>query len=133
MKKNILFLIIPLSMLFASCATLINTTTQDIEIQSVPTAAKITIDSKKFGITPQKVNLERGSNHVIRLEMDGFEPYETQVTKKISYYTWLNAFNLWIPGLTIDYFNGAMYDLTPEKTEAIMLVEKKIEKPGKKP
>lgn len=121
-----------ISVLFASCATLINTTTQEVELQSVPPGAKITIDNKKFGITPQRVSLERGADHVVRFELDGYEPYETQITKRISYYTWLNAFNLWVSGLTIDYFTGGMYDLYPEKSEALLQPEKKIEKPVKK-
>lgn len=110
--KNIFVLIT--IFIFTSCATIINTTTQDVEIKSVPPFAKISIDGKKFGLTPQVVNIERGSNHTVRLELDGYEPLETQITKKISAWYWTNFLNGMIIGGLIDYINGSMYSLLPE-------------------
>jgi hypothetical protein len=48
-----------------------NSTTQDIEIMSNPPNARIIIDNKIFGTTPQVVNLERGKNHTVKLELPG--------------------------------------------------------------
>jgi hypothetical protein len=96
-----------------SCATFINSTTQEIEIKSTPENASITIDGKKFGLTPQIVNIDRGRNHVLKIELDGYEPYETQLTRKISFWFWGNALNGFIPGMTIDMFTGSMYNLFP--------------------
>lgn len=102
------------AMLLTNCSTVLNTTTQDLEIKSVPANAKITIDGKKFGLTPQVVNIDRGSMHVVKIELDGYEPYETQVTKKISIWFWGNALNGFLPGMLIDMFTGSMYNLLPE-------------------
>jgi len=103
-----------IAVLMTNCSTVLNTTTQDVEIQSVPANAKITIDGKKFGTTPQVVNIDRGSNHIIKLDLDGYEVYETQLTKKISSWFWVNALNGFIPGMAIDMFTGSMYKLLPE-------------------
>lgn len=125
-----LFLIIVL-LLLESCATLINTTTQNVEIKTNPPNAKITIDGKKFGTSPQLVNLERGSNHVIKFDLEGYETYETQITRKISIWFWGNAFNGFIPGMIIDMFTGSMYNLMPESIN-VELQQIKIEPPKKK-
>ena len=103
-----------MAVFLSNCSTVLNTTTQDVEIQSVPENAKITIDGKKFGTTPQVVNIDRGSNHIIKLDLDGYETYETQLTKKISSWFWVNALNGFIPGMAIDMFTGSMYKLLPE-------------------
>lgn len=120
--------IISLALGLTSCATIINTTTQNVEIASEPQNARLTIDGKKFGITPQVVNIERGSNHVIKLELDGYEPYETQVTRKISAWYWSNILNGFIFGGVFDYLNGSMYELLPVKMN-IQLQEAKPQPP----
>jgi hypothetical protein len=107
--------IIFLAFILSNCSTVLNTTTQEISISSNPANAKITIDGKKFGNTPQEVNIDRGSAHLVKLELDGFEPYETQITKKISIWFWGNALNGFLPGMLIDMFTGSMYNLLPEK------------------
>lgn len=115
MKRFRLSIVLIITALFLNnCSTVLNTTTQDVEIKSVPANAKITIDGKKFGTTPQVVNIDRGSNHIIKLDLDGFEPYETQLTKKISIWFWGNALNGFLPGMLIDMFTGSMYNLLPE-------------------
>lgn len=115
MKRLVSVLCLSLfGMLLGSCSTVLNTTTQDVEIKSVPANAKITIDGKKFGLTPQVVNIDRGSAHVVKLELDGYEPYETQITKKISIWFWGNALNGFLPGMVIDMFTGSMYNLMPD-------------------
>ncbi|MEG8946295.1 PEGA domain-containing protein [Rosettibacter firmus] len=115
MRKFLYYsVILIIALLIESCATVINTTTQNIEIKTNPSNAKIIIDGKKFGTTPQLVNLERGSNHVIKLELEGYDTYETQITRKISIWFWGNAFNGFLPGMLIDMFTGSMYNLLPE-------------------
>ncbi|MEW6701568.1 MAG: PEGA domain-containing protein [Bacteroidota bacterium] len=122
-----------LANLFAlsSCATIINTTTQEVEIKTTPSNAKITIDGKKYGTTPQKINLERKSNHVVKIDLDGYETYETQITRKISFWFWGNILNGIIPGLLTDYITGSMYNLLPVTLETELRPVKQ-EKPLKK-
>lgn len=125
-------MIVLVSMMFLSaCSTVINTTTQDVELITNPSNAKITIDGKKFGTSPQVVNVERGANHVVKFELDGYEVYETQLTRKISYMYWLNALNGFLPGMLTDWFTGSMYYLIPNQIE-IGLTPAKVEEAKKK-
>jgi hypothetical protein len=116
---------------FSACSTIIHSTTQKVELRSNPPNAKITIDGKKFGTSPQTVNIERGTNHLINFHLDGYETYETQITRKISFWFWGNALNGFIPGMVIDMFTGSMYNLLPEKIDA-ELTPAKVEVPVKK-
>ena len=99
---------------FSACSTVMNTTTQEVEIKSTPANAKIVIDGRKFGTTPQTVNIERGKDHIIKLSLDGYDLYETQMTGKISAWFWFNVLNGIVPGMLIDMINGSMYSLFPE-------------------
>ncbi len=116
----------------SACSTVLNTTTQAVEINSNPAKAKITIDGKKFGTTPQLVNLDRGNNHVVKFELEGYQTYETQLTRKISFWFWGNALNGFIPGMLIDMFTGSMYNLLPEKIEPELQVQPEPEKKAKR-
>ncbi|MCK9210400.1 MAG: PEGA domain-containing protein [Ignavibacteriaceae bacterium] len=118
-------------LLLSGCSTILNTTTQEVELKSNPPNAKITVDGQKFGTSPQVVNISRSENHVIKFELDGYEPYETQLTRKLSLWFWGNALNGFIPGMTIDYFTGSMYNLLPEQV-ATELTPAKVELPVKK-
>jgi hypothetical protein len=131
--KKLLFIFFIVAGLFftGGCSTIVNTTTQDVEIKSEPSNAKIMVDGKKFGTTPQVINIERGSNHLIKLELDGYDTYETQLTRKISTWFWFNALNGIIPGMVIDMFTGSMYNLLPEFVE-VELQPAKVEPPAKK-
>ncbi|MCE1188522.1 MAG: PEGA domain-containing protein [Ignavibacteria bacterium] len=120
------------TMFLTSCATVLNTTTQDISVQTSPQTARITIDSKKFGNTPQVINLDRKEDHTLKLEADGYEVYETQITRKVSSWVWLNALNGFLPGLLIDYITGSMYNLVPEQP-TINLMQLPPPKPPEKP
>ena len=117
MKIIKLALSICFAVLLCSCSTIINKTTQEISINSNPTSARLSIDGKKFGTTPQVVNIDRGMNHVLKLEVPGYEPYEIQITTQMSSWVWLNVFNGFIPGFTIDYLNGSMYNLFPTSVD----------------
>ena len=132
MRRLLIFTITISSVIFFSaCSTVLNTTTQDVELKTAPPNAKITVDGKKFGTSPQTVNIDRGSNHVVKFELDGYENYETQLTRKISFWFWGNALNGFIPGMIIDMFTGSMYNLLPEKAE-VELIPVKVIAPVKK-
>ena len=128
----LIILLISGSQVFNACNTVLNTTSQNVEIKSEPPNAKITIDGKKFGTTPQVVNVERGNNHLIKLELDGYDTYETQLTRKISTWFWFNVLNGIIPGMVTDMFTGAMYNLLPDFIEVELQPAKVVEPPAKK-
>lgn len=129
--KSIFSLTYILIFYLTGCATILNTTTTEVELITSPTNAKITIDGKKFGNSPQVVNIERGINHTIKFELEGFEPYETQLTRKISLWFWGNVFNGLLPGMIIDFLTGSMYNLIPDNL-SVELLPAKIETKVKK-
>ena len=132
MKKLSVPILLVIGITFlTACSTIMNTTTQEVEIKSTPPNAKITIDGRKFGTTPQVINLERSSNHIVKIELDGYDLYETQLTRKISTWFWGNILNGIIPGVLTDFITGAMYRLLPENLE-MELRPVKQEKPVKK-
>ncbi len=115
MKNIFKMILVPILILMLSaCSTVMNTTTQEVEIKTTPANAKILIDGRKFGTTPQTVNIERGRDHVIKLTLDGYDLYETQMTGKISFWFWCNVLNGILPGMVIDMITGSMYSLYPD-------------------
>ena len=114
MNKHISPILVLGCLFLVSCSTMINTPTQEINLKSNPPNAKITIDGKKYGTTPQLVNIERGSNHVVKLDLTGYEPYELQVTTKLSPWVWTNIFNGFLPGFAVDYITGSLNELYPD-------------------
>jgi len=116
---------------FNACSTIFNTTTQEVELNSNPPNAKIYVDGKIFGTTPQVINIERGVDHSVKFELDGFETYETQITRQMSNWFWINALNGFIPGMSVDLLTGAMYSLFPDEMNA-ELSPSKVESKTKK-
>ncbi len=132
MKRLMLGITVATSMmLFSACSTVLNTTTQDVDLKTTPSNAIITIDGKKFGTSPQIVNIDRGRDHVVRFELDGYDLYEIQLTRKMSSWYWLNALNGFIPGMLIDWYTGSMYYLLPNEI-AVELTQAKVVEPKKK-
>ena len=132
MKKIFLYLVLPFCLILGACSTVVNSTTQVVEITSNPPNAKLTIDGRQFGTTPQVVNIERGTNHAVKLELPGYTPYEIQLTTKLSNWVWLNVLNGFIPGFTIDYLNGAMYRLHPDSLNLPLTTLPEPKTPAKK-
>jgi PEGA domain len=132
MKRLLILLLASISLfVLSSCATVMHSTTEEIMLKSQPPNANITVDGKKFGTSPQLVNIDRSSNHVVKFQLDGYQDYETQVTRKISFWFWGNALNGFIPGMVIDTFTGSMYNLLPDEIN-VELTPAKVEAPVKK-
>lgn len=113
MFKNIL--ILGSTLLFTGCATLTSSTVQSININSNPSGAKVYIDGEDRGTTPQKVDLKRKENHVVKIELAGYQPHEIKLTKKVNGWVWGNIIFGGLIGLAIDAGTGAMYKLSQEE------------------
>ncbi len=130
-NSTIIVIMIVSSIQFIGCSTIFNTTTQEVELNSNPPNAKIYVDGKIFGTTPQVINIKRGVDHSVKFELDGFETYETQITRQMSNWFWINALNGFIPGMSVDLLTGGMYSLFPDEMNA-ELSPAKIETKTKK-
>ncbi len=104
--------------MLAGCATIINQTTQSIGISSNPTGASVTVDSTPQGQTPVVAHLSRKDNHIVKLKLDGYEPFETTLTRRVSGWVWGNLAFGGLIGLAIDAISGGLYKLTPDQIAA---------------
>ena len=109
------------AMLFLTgCATLMHGTHQSIAIGSRPARAGVWIDNYFAGHTPVSVDLKRNRNHLIRIELDGFEPYEIHCSKRLSGWVFGNLVFGGILGFCVDAFSGGIYCLTPDQIQACL-------------
>ena len=118
MKKA--FITIASIILFTSCATIIHGSKEDIGISSSPTNARVTIDNKEMGKTPLTVKLTRKDMHVIKINMDGYKPYELQLSRKVSGWIAGNIIFGGLIGLAVDAIDGSMYILSPDNVNAML-------------
>jgi PEGA domain len=116
----------------SNCATFINGPDQEIIITSHPKGASIFIDDQKLGKTPMVLDLPRKGrfddepnkkrSYLLRIELDGYEPYETFIKRGINPWVWgniLSGSGLFI-GLIVDATNGSMYRLKTEDVSVIL-------------
>jgi hypothetical protein len=98
------------------CCSIIHQTRQAVAISSTPSRARVIVDEEEQGRTPLVAKMKRKYHHTIRLELEGYEPYEMALTRKV----WGNLVFGGVIGLIIDASNGALYRLTPEAITAGM-------------
>jgi len=98
-----------------SCATIMHGTTQKIGISSSPTGALVTVDNKQMGNTPLFAELKRGDDHIVTIEMKGFEKAQLTLTKSVSGWVWGNIVFGGLIGLAVDAISGGLYSLSPEQ------------------
>ncbi|MBW7886814.1 MAG: PEGA domain-containing protein [Bacteroidetes bacterium] len=106
------------SILFWGCATIMHGSSQKVGISSSPTGAKVTVDGKILGDAPLFANLGRGDEHIITLELPGYQKSQFTITKSVSGWVWGNIIFGGLIGLAIDAVSGGLYDLSPEQINA---------------
>lgn len=124
MMKNVICMM-AFCLLFTSCASIIHGPTQVINFASDPIGATITIDGKDHGQTPKAITLrrvgkEKGDtsekmSYAVKISMEGYEPYETIIMRKVDGWIVGNLIFGGLIGIAIDAANGSMYKLTPEQ------------------
>lgn len=101
-----------------ACASIMHGPNQTIGVSSSPTSARVSVNGQSFGTTPAMVKLPSKSVHVIKVELDGYLPFEATVTKKLSGWVWGNIVFGGVIGLAVDAATGSLYRLTPEQLSA---------------
>lgn len=107
-----------LTFILTNCGTIMQGSKQQVGISSNPSNADVSINGQSKGTTPVSVDLKRKDSHMIRLELAGYEPYETTLTRKTSGWVWGNIVFGGLIGLAVDAAAGGMYKLTPEQISA---------------
>jgi PEGA domain len=96
-------------------------TRQDIGIASSPSGADVWIDNIQMGQTPVIEKLTRKDNHIVKIVLPGFQPFETTVTRSVSGWVWGNLAFGGLIGLGVDAISGGLYKLSPEQMTGTLL------------
>jgi len=108
-------------LILSGCATIMHGTSQSVGFSSKPTGASVTVDSQPKGNTPLIVNLSRKDNHVVQINLEGYQPYEATITRGLSGWVIGNLVFGGLIGLAVDAISGGLYKLTPEQINAELL------------
>lgn len=101
-----------------SCATIVQGTHQSIGIASNPSNANIWVDNFYVGNTPLIVQMSRKDNHFVRIELEGYQPYEATFSRQLSGWVFGNIVFGGVIGLAVDAISGGIYMLTPDQIQA---------------
>lgn len=101
-----------------SCATIMHGTRQSVGIASNPSTASVWVDKIYAGNTPVIVDMSRKDNHIVRIELEGYQPYEATFSRKLSGWVFGNIVFGGVIGLAVDAISGGLYMLTPEQVQA---------------
>jgi hypothetical protein len=82
--RNILAALTAVAFFSQGCATVTQNWGQKIPVTSSPMGAKIFVDGKERGETPMELALKRKQDHLIRIELEGYDPYEISIGRKKS-------------------------------------------------
>lgn len=102
----------------AGCASIMHGTTQQIAVSSSPTGAQVSVNGMQHGITPVIADLKRKDGHIIKVTLDGYQPFEMGLTRSTSGWVWGNIVFGGIIGLAVDAMTGGLYKLAPEQVSA---------------
>jgi hypothetical protein len=95
------------------CATIIHGGSQDVSVASSPSGAEVEINGQDIGETPVTRSLDRGDQHTITLDLDGYESESVVVEKDVSGWVWGNIVFGGLIGLVVDASTGGLYNLEP--------------------
>jgi hypothetical protein len=116
-----------LGLLFAGggCATLVTGGGQDqaVRISSNPRGADVYVDDQPMGKTPLSLRLSRKDDHFVRVEKEGYRPYEKQL--KSGFNPWMigNVLFGGIVGIVIDAVSGTNPSLSNSDVNAKLVAD----------
>ena len=132
MKSIIKPLSLIMLLIFTGCATIVGDRTHLMLLNSTPSAATVEIVDETGteifkGQTPTSVTLEKSTgkywgkkSYTVKISKDGFKIQTIPIIAKAN--GWYIGGNIIFGGLIgwfiVDPFNGAMYNLTPDKINA---------------
>ena len=120
--KNVKFA--PFCFLLSGCATIMTGTTQTISINTTPSNANVWVDGIYVGASPISVNMKRDKSHIVRVELEGYQPCEMVLNKELNEWVFGNIIFGHFIGLAVDAISGSIYKLTPE--QANMRLEQNV-------
>lgn len=109
--------------LLPGCATIVQGTSQSVEVRSAPHGATVIVDGREVGTTPVKTDMKRGQPHVVEVQKPGYLSETVLTTTQMNAASLGNVFLGGGVGFLVDYSNGACTDVTPAAV-SVDLIEK---------
>lgn len=106
------------SMLLAACASAVSGTHKSVRVTSSPSGALVRFDGTTRGITPAVVHPSTRSDHVIAVDLAGYEPLTIALRRRHSWFLLGNVATGIIPGTAFDIATGAIYTFRPSEIHA---------------
>jgi hypothetical protein len=103
----------PLLLLLAGCATIVSGPDQVVRVTSNPPDAMVTADGIERGSTPIQLCLSRDRDHVVAIDLPGYQHYEIPVTRTVNGWFFGNLIFAGPVGMIVDAVDGAIYALEP--------------------
>ncbi len=101
-----------------ACASIFTGTHKSIRVTSEPPGALLKLDGDTRALTPGVLHPSTRTDHVVAIELAGYEPYEVRLTRKLSDWEWGNAAVGLAPGVAFDGATGAIYRFEPREIHA---------------
>jgi hypothetical protein len=119
------------------CATVINGTSQDYEMASQPSGAKVTLSNGQSCVAPCKISLKRRNDLTATLELEGYKTEKVYIQSRTGGAGVGNILLGGVIGAGVDASNGSMNSLYPRplnvklaadgSTEEAVILDKKDE------
>lgn len=102
----------------AGCASTVSGTHKSVRVTSSPSGALVRFDGTTRGITPTVVHPSTRSDHVIAVDLAGYEPVTIALRRRHSWFLLGNVATGVIPGTAFDIATGAIYTFRPSEIHA---------------
>jgi hypothetical protein len=98
-----------------SCASIISTSKQTININTNPSGANVSINGENVGISPLFYSFSRKNDYTVKIDLAGYQPYELRLTRSLNPWVFGNIIFGGLIGIVIDAATGAIYKLSPDQ------------------
>ena len=112
-KIIVVVLVIASTVTMIGCATIINGTSQKVQVSSEPAGADVVVDGKDSYATPVRLRLERRRDHELVFIKAGYETQGLKMAHVLSEAVCGNMFLGGPLGWVFDIFAGTQYKLIP--------------------
>ena len=111
------FIIITITFIISSCASIMDGKEQVLTFNSEPEHATVTVSGKKIGETPVSVPIERDKNLILEITKEGYKPYKAQLATETNTWVWGNIlfFAYGLFSTTTDSTTGAITEFSPDQ------------------
>ena len=110
---RIRWFILVLVMVSSGCATILDGSSQPVNIDSSPHGARIYVNGVEVGTTPLSMLMKRSKSTMILAKKNGYEDQQLALQTKINNTFWVNILTGGPLGSTTDYASDAMIEYSP--------------------